>query len=41
MCGTILCSISLVGEYIGNNFMIQTGKPQFVTKDIISKPKDL
>lgn len=41
MCGTILCSISLVGEYIGNNFMIQTGKPQFVSKDIISKPKDL
>ncbi len=34
MRGCILCSIALVGEYIGNAFLQHNGKPQFIIKSI-------
>jgi len=37
MCGIILCSIGLVGEYMGNAFLLMSGKPQYVIKSIHSK----
>jgi undecaprenyl-phosphate 4-deoxy-4-formamido-L-arabinose transferase len=37
MCGVILSALALIGEYLGQNFMISTGKPQYVIKDVIKK----
>jgi glycosyltransferase involved in cell wall biosynthesis len=37
MCGCILCSIALVGEYIGASFMQLNGKPQYIIKSIQKK----
>ena len=37
MCGVILCAIALIGEYIGNAFLLMSGKPQYVIKSIHSK----
>ena len=37
MCGIILCSIGLVGEYIGNAFVLMSGKPQYVIESIHPK----
>ncbi len=34
MCGCILCSIALIGEYIGNAFLQLNGKPQYIIKSI-------
>lgn len=37
MCGIILCCFALIGEYVGNTFLIASGKPQFVIKSISKK----
>lgn len=37
MCGILLCSVALVGEYIGNTFQLLSGKPQYIIKSIHSK----
>jgi glycosyltransferase involved in cell wall biosynthesis len=37
MCGCILCSIALIGEYIGNAFLQLNGKPQYIIKSINQK----
>lgn len=37
MCGCILCSIALIGEYIGNVFLQLNGKPQYIIKTIHQK----
>ncbi len=37
MCGCILCSIALIGEYIGNAFLQLNGKPQYIIKTIHQK----
>ena len=34
MCGVILCSVALVGEYTGNTFLLLSGKPQYVIESI-------
>jgi glycosyltransferase involved in cell wall biosynthesis len=34
MCGVILCSVALVGEYMGNTFLLLSGKPQYVIHSI-------
>ena len=39
MCGCILCSIALIGEYIGNAFLQLNGKPQYIIKSINQKNK--
>lgn len=35
MCGVLLCSISIMGEYIGKTYMNISGLPQFVIKEKI------
>jgi glycosyltransferase involved in cell wall biosynthesis len=35
MCGVLLCSISVMGEYIGKTYMNISGLPQFVIKEKI------
>lgn len=37
MCGVILCSVALVGEYMGNTFLLLSGKPQYVIESIHEK----
>lgn len=37
MCGATLCSISLVGEYIGNTFLIMSGKPPYIIESVYQK----
>jgi glycosyltransferase involved in cell wall biosynthesis len=37
MCGVLLCSLALVGEYIGNTFFYSGIKPQFVVKSVHKK----
>ena len=34
MCGVLLCAVSLVGEYVGNSFLILSGKPQYIVKSV-------
>ncbi|MCP9765841.1 glycosyltransferase family 2 protein [Lacihabitans soyangensis] len=34
MCGVLLCSVALVGEYIGNTFLILSGKPAYIIESI-------
>lgn len=34
MCGVLLCSVALVGEYIGNTFLILSGKPTYIIESI-------
>ncbi len=34
MCGVLLCSVALVGEYIGNTFLILSGKPPYIIESI-------
>ncbi len=37
MCGVLMCSISLVGEYIGNTFLMMSGKPPYVIESVNKK----
>lgn len=34
MCGVLLCSVSLVGEYIGNTFLMMSGKPPYIIESV-------
>jgi undecaprenyl-phosphate 4-deoxy-4-formamido-L-arabinose transferase len=39
MCGVLLCSVALVGEYIGNTFLILSGKPPYIIESIHQSEK--
>lgn len=34
MCGVLMCSVSLVGEYIGNTFLMISGKPPYIIESV-------
>ena len=36
-CGVILCSLALVGEYVGKTFMLLNGNPQYLVRKKIIK----
>lgn len=40
LCGTLLCAVAILGEYIGKSLMIGKGVPQFVTRKKILKNAD-
>ena len=40
MCGVILCALSLIGEYLGNTYLLNSGKPQFIIKSINKKSEN-
>lgn len=37
MCGVLMCSVSMVGEYIGNTFLIMSGKPPYIIESVNKK----
>jgi glycosyltransferase involved in cell wall biosynthesis len=41
MCGVLMCSVSMVGEYIGNTFLIMSGKPPYIIESVNKKPTKL
>ncbi|MBK6978439.1 MAG: glycosyltransferase family 2 protein [Cytophagaceae bacterium] len=40
MCGVILCALALIGEYLGNTYLLNSGKPQYIVKSVEKKKVD-